>query len=43
LLQHILVGLEDGHHMQQQIAEIDRVQRLQPRLVCGVKRRALAG
>ncbi|MPL84433.1 hypothetical protein SDC9_30398 [bioreactor metagenome] len=37
LRQHIRVGLEDRHHMQQQIAEIDGIQRAQPVLIGGVK------
>ena len=31
--QHIRMVAQDGHHMQQQITEIRRIQRLQPRLI----------
>ena len=41
LLEQVIVLLEDLDHVEQEIAEIDRVQRLQPRLVFGVERGAL--
>ena len=40
--QHVRVVLEDLHHMQQQVAEIDRVQGLQALLVGGVELGAAA-
>jgi hypothetical protein len=41
--QHVRVRLEDAHHMQQQIAEIDGVERAQAGLILGVERPAAAG
>ena len=40
--EHVRVVLEDLHHMQQQVAEIDRVEGLQARLVGGVELAAAA-
>ena len=42
LLQNLAVGLQDLEHVEQQIAEIDRVQRFQPLLIERVELAALA-